>query len=119
MSPQIVVIASDAVTQERLAASIPTDAFTVTLCAPDELPATWPQLFVIALPALGTDEEALIEKLRADETTTNIPIVIVTALSLVQLQSMPYASDWTVAIVSEPVDPQVLLETMRFLLNPE
>lgn len=119
MSPQIAVIARDAVTQERLTASIPTDTFTVTLCTPDTLPATRPQLYVIALPALGTDEEALIEKLRADEATTDIPIVIVSALSMVQLQSMPYTSDWTVAIVQEPVDPQVLLETMGFLLNPE
>jgi hypothetical protein len=37
---------------------------------------------------------------------------------MIELQSVPYASDWTIAIVEEPVQPEVLADTIGFLLNP-
>lgn len=118
MPSTIVVVASDAATRERLAGLLPDDGFTATLSAPDSVPEL-PQLFVIALPGLETPEEQLIERLRADEATAGVPIVIASALPMVQLQSVPYASDWTIAIVEEPVDAMVLADTIRFLLNPD
>ena len=114
----VTVVASDSGTGARLASLIPSDSFLVTQCAPTSVPAEPPGLFIIALPGIDTPEEALIERLRADEATAAIPIVIASALPMVQLQSVPYASDWTIAIVEEPVQPDVLAETMRFLLNP-
>lgn len=119
MSVSVAVVATDAAASERLASLIPTEAFTITKCQPDSLPDTLPDLFVLALPGLETPEETLIERLRADDATANIPIVIVSTLPMIDLQSVPYASDWTIAIVEEPVDPQVLQDTMNFLLNPE
>jgi hypothetical protein len=74
---------------------------------------------VIALPGLETPEETVIERIRADEATAGTPIVIASALPMVQLQSVPYASDWTIAIVEEPVQPAVLAETIKFLLTQE
>lgn len=115
----VTVVASDSDTGARLAALIPEDSFTVARCAPNSLPAAAPGLFIIALPGLETPEEAVIEQLRADEATANIPIVIASALPMVQLQSVPYAADWTIAIVEEPVKPDVLAETIKFLLNPD
>jgi hypothetical protein len=113
------VVASDSDTGARLAALIPSDAFAVARCTPSSVPAELPDLFIIALPAIETPEEALIERLRADDATAGIPIVIASALPMVQLQSVPYASDWTIAIVEEPVQPAVLAETIKFLLNPD
>lgn len=78
-----------------------------------------PNIFVIALPGLETPEEQVIERLRADGATEAIPIIIVSALPMVHLQSVPYASDWTIAIVEEPVQAAVLADTMQFLLNPD
>jgi hypothetical protein len=119
MPRSVAVVASDPGTRERLAALIPSDSFQMTLCAPDAPPAAKPELFIIALPGIDTPEEALIERLRADETTASTPIVIASALPMVQLQSVPYASDWTIAIVEEPVRAEVLADTIKFLLNPE
>jgi len=118
MPTSIAVVAGDAGVRQRLAALVPGDGFMVTACAPDSLPAEMPQIFLIALPGLDTPEERLIERLRADEATAATPIIIASALPMVQLQSVPYASDWTIAIVEEPVSPAVLADTMRFLLNP-
>lgn len=115
----VAVVANDAGTRERLASLIPSDSFAVAQCTPGAVPAEPPGLFIISLPALETPEEELIERLRADEATAGIPIVIASALPIVQLQSVPYASDWTIAIVEEPVQPAVLAETIKFLLNPE
>jgi hypothetical protein len=119
MPISVAVVASDARTRERLGALIPNDSFDVSLRAPGEIPAELPGLFIIALPAIETPEEQLIERLRAGEATANIPIVIASALPMVQLQSVPYAADWTVAIVEEPVQPAVLADTIKFLLNPD
>lgn len=119
MPISVAVVASDARTRERLAALIPSDAFDVSLSAPGALPAEVPGLFIIALPGLETPEEQMIERVRADESTAAIPIVIASALPMVQLQSVPYASDWTIAIVEEPVRAEVLADTIKFLLNPE
>ncbi|NJN68590.1 MAG: hypothetical protein HC884_18710 [Chloroflexaceae bacterium] len=118
MSPAISVVARDPATGERLASLIPSDAYTIARCNPENLPSELPNLFVVALPGIQTPEEAVIEQLRANEATANIPIVIVSALPMVELQSVPYASDWTIAIVEEPVNPQILGDTMQFLLNP-
>jgi CheY-like chemotaxis protein len=118
MSPAISVVARDAATSERLVSLIPSDTYTVTTCDPENLPSELPQLFVVALPGIETPEEGVIEHLRANEATANIPIVIVSALPMIELQSVPYASDWTIAIVEEPVNPQILGDTMQFLLNP-
>ncbi|MBX0326446.1 hypothetical protein K2Z83_01895 [Oscillochloris sp. ZM17-4] len=118
MLTSVVVVASDADTQARLAALLPSDSVT-TIAAPDSIPAEMPNLFVIALPALETPEEQVIERLRADGATESIPIIIVSALPMVYLQSVPYASDWTIAIVEEPVQAAVLADTMQFLLNPD
>jgi hypothetical protein len=119
MSVAVSVVAVDTATQEKLASLVPGDAFTVTTCNPDSLPSELPDIFVLALPGIDTPEEQLIEKLRADDATAGIPIVLVSALPMVELQSVPYASDWTIAIVEEPVQSDVLIDTMRFLLNPE
>lgn len=119
MSHSVTVVASDTATCERLASLIPTDTFAVTTCSPDNLSSALPNMFVLALPGIDTPEEQLIEKLRADDSTASIPIVIVSTLSMKELQSVPYASDWTIAIVEDPVDAQVLLDTMGFLLNPD
>ncbi len=119
MPTSIAVVASDARTRERLAALIPSDSFTVSLQSPDGVPPQLPALFIIALPGIQTAEERLIEQLRADEATANVPIVIVSALPMVQLQSVPYAADWTIAIVEEPVKAGELADTIRFLLNPD
>lgn len=119
MPTSIMVVAGDPGVRQRLAALVPGDGFSVTTCAPDDIPAEMPQLFLIALPGLETPEEQLIERLRADEATEKTPIIIASALPMVHLQSVPYASDWTIAIVEEPVSAEVLADTMRFLLNPE
>jgi CheY-like chemotaxis protein len=119
MPTAVLVVASDAPTRERLAALVPDDGFAVTMSAPAEVPAEPPNLFLIALPAIDTPEEQLIEQLRADEGTAAIPIIITSALPMVQLQSVPYASDWTIAIVEEPVNAMVLADTIAFLLNPD
>lgn len=119
MPIQVTVVASDSTTGARLTSMIAGDSFQVTQCTPAALPAEPPGLYVIALPGIDTPEEAVIERIRADETTASTPIVIASALPMVQLQSVPYASDWTIAIVEEPVQPQVLAETIKFLLNPE
>jgi CheY-like chemotaxis protein len=119
MPTSVVVVASDADTRTRLASLLPGDSVTTTTATPENLPSEMPNLFVIALPALETPEEQVIERLRADEATANIPIVIVSALPMVHLQSVPYASDWTIAIVEEPVQASVLADTMNFLLNPD
>lgn len=119
MSHQVTIVAVDPTVCDRLATIISSDLYAVTTCAPNEIPADLPDLFVIALPDLETPEEQLIEKLRADDATADIPIVIISTLPMIQLQSVPYASDWTIAIVEEPADPQILQETMGFLLNPE
>ena len=103
----------------RLAALIPSDSFAVTLCTPESVPATGTELFIIALPGLETPEEQLIERLRADEATAGTPIIIASALPMVQLQSVPYAADWTIAVVEEPVSAAVLADTIKFLLNPD
>jgi CheY-like chemotaxis protein len=118
MSIPVSVVAVDTATRERLSSLIPSDGFAVTSCSPDALPAELPHIFVLALPGINTPEEQLIEKLRSDDSTAEIPIVIVSALPMIDLQSVPYASDWTIAIVEDPVDPGVLLDTMNFLLNP-
>jgi len=122
MSTSIAVVACNTSTRERLVGLIPAAAFSITAFPPPSpdapLPAT-PQLFVLALPGLETPEEQLIERLRADEATANIPIVLASALPMIDLQSVPYASDWTIAIVEEPVKADILLDTMQFLLNPE
>ncbi|MEI6180659.1 MAG: hypothetical protein WCP31_07890 [Chloroflexales bacterium] len=115
----VVVVANDAGTATRLASLLPDDAFVVAQSTPTSVPDGLPGLFIIALPGLETPEEALIERLRADEATADIPIVIASALPMVQLQSVPYAADWTIAIVEEPVRPEVLAATITFLLNPE
>jgi CheY-like chemotaxis protein len=117
MPTSIAVVATDTATRERLAALVPSDTYSVIQCAPNEMPEPHPALFIVALPGVGTPEAALIEQLRANDSTANIPIVIASALPMVELQSLPYASDWTVAIVEEPVQAQVLLETMQFLLG--
>lgn len=119
MSIPITVVAIDPSTANNLASLIPTDTYTTTTCTPDALPADLPQMFVLSLPGIDTPEEKLIEQLRSDDTTAGIPIVIVSQLPMIELQSVPYASDWTIAIVEEPVDPDVLKDTMHFLLNPE
>lgn len=119
MPTSVAVVATDVHTRERLAALIPPDSYNVLQCTPDSVPQEMPALFVIALPGLETPEEQLIERLRADDTTANIPIVIASSLPMVKLQSVPYAADWTVAIVEEPVKAAELNDTIRFLLNPE
>ncbi len=120
MSMSVAVVAQDPGVRERLVGLVPTDSFTVTACTPQELPTQPPDLFVVALPALATPEELLIERLRAEEATASIPIVIASALPMEQLQSLDYiASDWTIAVVEEPVQAEVLADTMGFLLNPD
>lgn len=118
MPVSIAVVATDPAAQQRLAALVPPDAFDITTCSPDAIPTATPELFIIALPALATPEEQLIERLRAEDATATIPIVIASSLPMIHLQSVPYASDWTIAIVEEPVQASVLAETMQFLLNP-
>jgi CheY-like chemotaxis protein len=117
MPTLIAVVATDPATRTRLAALVPEDSYIVTRCPPDVLPDPLPRLFVLALPGIDTPEEQLIERLRADEATAATPIVLVSTLPMVQLQSLPYASDWTIAIVEEPVSATVLAETMSFLLE--
>lgn len=119
MPTSVAVVASDARARERLAALIPNDSFSISTHTPDGLPQELPNLFIIALPALETPEEQLIERLRADDATANIPIVIASALPMVHLQSVPYAADWTIAVVEEPVKAAELADTIRFLLNPD
>ncbi|RRR78251.1 MAG: hypothetical protein EI684_00540 [Candidatus Viridilinea halotolerans] len=119
MPISLVVVASDPDTRTRLAGLIPSNEFSVSQGVPDQPPAELPALFVIALPALATPEEQLIERLRADDATAATPIVIASALPMIELQSVPYASDWTIAIVEEPVQSAILTETIKFLLNPE
>ncbi len=119
MSIPVSVVSTDTATCERLIGLIPSDTFEATCCGPDALPEQLPGIFVLSLPGLETPEEQLIEKLRADDATARIPIVIVSKLPMIDLQSVPYASDWTIAIVEDPVDPGVLVDTMQFLLNPE
>jgi hypothetical protein len=117
MPTPIAVVATEPHTRERLAALVPADAYSIMQCAPNELPDPLPKLFILALPGIDTPEEQLIEQLRADDATAEIPIVLASALPMVELQSVPYASDWTIAIVEEPVQAQVLGETMQFLLS--
>ncbi len=119
MAISVSVVSTDSATSTRLAGLIPDDGFTTTCHTPDSLPTDLPELFVLSLPGIDTPEEKLIETLRADDATATIPIVIVSKLPMIDLQSVPYASDWTIAIVEDPVDPQVLVDTMNFLLNPE
>jgi hypothetical protein len=119
MPTAVAVVATEAGTRERLAALIPSDGFSVTLCAPESAPAAETGLFIIALPGHETPEEQLIERLRADEATADTPIIIASSLPMVQLQSVPYAADWTIAIVEEPVSAAVLADTIKFLLNPD
>jgi len=119
MTTSITVVATDAAVRDRLAALIPTETYAVMTLSPNELGSDMPQLFVVSLPGLGTPEEEVIQTLRAEDATANIPIVIVSALPMIDLQAVPYAGDWTIAIVEEPVDGQVLGETMGFLLHPE
>ncbi|ACL23948.1 conserved hypothetical protein [Chloroflexus aggregans DSM 9485] len=114
---EVAVVSTDSATAQRLAALITGHDFRVTTYTPDALPATLPALFIIAMPALSSPEEQVIERLRADETTANVPIVIASALPMNELQSVPYASDWTIAIVPEPVEATVLIETINFLLG--
>jgi hypothetical protein len=118
MPVPITVIASDAAKREQIIGLIPPDSFTIDGCAPDALPDTMPRMFVIALPELQSPEEALIERLLADETTANIPIVIVSKLPMEQLQSVEYLSgNMSIAIVEEPVQPDILADTISFLLS--
>lgn len=120
MSVAITVVAQDPSVRARLAELCAADDCTVTPCAPDSLPAEMPRLFVIALPAMETPEEQLIERLRADEATATLPIVIVSALRMVNLQSVDYiSSDLTIAIVEEPVQQDILRDTMIFLLSSQ
>lgn len=119
MSIPVSIVSTDTSTSERLATLIPTDVFDVTTCQPGDISGALPDLFVLALPGLNTPEEQLIEKLRADDATARIPIVIVSTLPMIELQSVPYASDWTIAIVEDPVDANVLVDTMHFLINPD
>lgn len=119
MPISIAIVSADTGVAERIAGLIPPDTYTVVRCTPSSLPAALPSLFVIALPELESAEEQVIEQLRADDTTASTPIVIVSRLPMVALQSVPYASDWTIGIVEEPVAQAVLLDTMSFLLNPE
>ncbi|WP_298819897.1 hypothetical protein [Chloroflexus sp.] len=114
---EVAVVSTNDATANRLAALVPANDFRVTTCPPDELPAPLPALFIVAMPALASPEEQLIERLRADETTANLPIVIVSDLPMNELQSVPYASDWTIAIVPEPVESTVLVDTINFLLG--
>jgi DNA-binding response OmpR family regulator len=119
MPISVCVVSRDAATRDRLSTLIPDDGFVIEGCTPDALPSTLPQLFIIALSGLETPEEQVIEQLRADDTSAEVPIIIASALPMVQLQSVPYASDWTIAIVEEPVDRAVLADTIAFLLNPQ
>lgn len=119
MPTAVAVVASDPATRARLSNLIPSDGFTITQTTPDQLPSATMGLFVIALPGLDTPEEALIEQLRADDATAATPIILASALSMLELQSVPYAADWTIAIVEEPVQATILAETIAFLLNPE
>lgn len=119
MPTSIAVVAGDAAAQARLTALVPGDSFAVAAYTPASLPAEMPHLFIVAMPGLETPEEQVIERLRADDATANIPIIIASALPMVHLQSVPYASDWTIAIVPEPVSAEVLADTISFLLNPE
>ncbi|MEI7646379.1 MAG: hypothetical protein WCJ55_19070 [Chloroflexales bacterium] len=119
MPTSVTVVASDADTRARLAALLRGDSITTTMATPESIPPEMPNLFVIALPGLETPEEQVIERLRADEATARIPIVIASALPMIHLQSVPYASDWTIAIVEEPVQAAILADTMNFLLNPD
>lgn len=119
MSTLIGVVATDAATRDRLATLVSPHDYTVTQCTPQELPSPIPDLLLLALPGIDTPEEQLIEQLRSDDATASVPIVLASALPMVQLQSVPYASDWTIAIVEEPVTAQVLAETMGFLLGKD
>lgn len=123
MSVSACVVSMDNITRERLSGLI-SDAYAKATWIPDPdnpdaLPANIPEIFVLALPGINTPEEKVIETLRANDSTANIPIVIVSTLPMIELQSVPYASDWTIAIVEEPVDAAILADTMNFLLNPE
>lgn len=118
MASAVLIISQEAEAAEQLASLIPSDTYEVTICTPDSLSNATPALFVILLPELDSPEEQVIEKLRADDATAAIPIVIVSRLSMKDLQSVPYASDWTIGIVEEPVEATVLADTMQFLLNP-
>ncbi|NJP05758.1 MAG: hypothetical protein HC837_09125 [Chloroflexaceae bacterium] len=119
MAHQVFVIADDSATCERLVSTVPADTYTVASYATTDLPSDSPAIFLVALPGIDTPEGHLIEHLRADETTTDIPIVIISTLPMNELQSLPYASSWTIGIVSDPVDPTILADTMGFLLNPD
>jgi hypothetical protein len=123
MSVSICIVSTDSATWKRLSELIP-ETFTKTLWIPDpdnpdSLPSELPELFILALPGINTPEEKLIERLRSDDSTAAIPIVIVSALSMQELQSVPYASDWTIGIVEEPIEASILMDTMNFLINPE
>lgn len=119
MPISVAVVSTDAGVAGHITTLIPSDTYAVTQCTPGNLPASLPSLFVIALPELESAEEQVIEQLRADDATARTPIVIVSKLPMVALQSVPYASDWTIGIVEEPVEQAVLIDTMNFLLNPE
>jgi hypothetical protein len=119
MAISVSVVSTDNATSTQLAELIHDAQFTTACTTPDALPSELPGLFILSLPGIDTPEEQLIEKLRAYDATAAIPIVIVSKLPMIDLQSVPYASDWTIAIVEDPVDPQVLVDTMNFLLNPE
>lgn len=118
MPVSVAVVAQDDSVRERLVGMIPADSYAATACAPDELPAETPGLFIISLPEMGSPEEVLIEKLRADESTAELPIIIESKLPMEKLQSLDYiSSGWTIAIVEEPVQADVLIDTMGFLLQ--
>ncbi len=114
---EVAVVSSDHATTSRLAGLLAGQDVRVTTYTEPVVPNPLPALFVIAMPALASPEEQLIEQLRANEATASIPIVIVSALPMNELQSVPYASDWTIAIVSEPVEAAVLADTINFLLS--
>lgn len=120
MAVSVAVVAQDAAMREQLVGLVPTDTFTVASYDPETLPDSLPAIFIIALPAMESPEETLIESLRADESKAGVPIVIASALPMQQLQSVDYiSSDLTMAIVEHPVEQQILLDTMGFLLGME
>lgn len=116
MSAVVTIVAQDVDVRSRLAALIPEDRYRVMTSAPAEISPS-SALFVVGLPGLATPEAELIEQLRANEETATVPIIIASELPMEQLQSVDYiASDWTIALVTEPVEPQVLVDTINFLL---
>ncbi len=117
MTAEVLVVAGDAVLRQQLVGFVEQGDFQVVACTPDALPERLPAAYVIALPALDTTEETLIKDLRSHDQTAQLPIALVSTLPMEQLQSVEYiASDWTIAIVPEPPEQAILLETLTFLL---